>query len=556
MSNQTSESRAIRLGTRASVLARTQSATVGDALSDVAGIPWTEVLIRTHGDETSGPLDQPGRPGVFVSALRDALLDGRVDVIVHSYKDLPSAPEPGLVLAAVPRRADPRDGLVSRDGLTLMELPPGSVVGTSSPRRAAALARIRPDLELRQIRGNVDSRIEKVRSGEFDATVLAVAGVTRIGRESEFTEILEDLLPAPAQGALAVECRTDDVEMREWLSQLEDRESRLVTSAEREVLVGIDAACTTPIAAGGELSGQALRLRAELTRNGTTTHADVLAVVVDERSARVAGLRAAAALMGATKTKLPVLLVRSEGNDADSESLAALGVPAISDPYVQIAARRGGDDAVRLRDRLNDSGEGDWLVVTSPMTVSSWAAAVGEKELMAAAQRAAAAGVRAAATGERSAQTLRAIGFTDVTVPENKSAGGLVEVLSAVQGGNALFPAGNLALRTLPEGLREHGWAVDEAVVYDTRIVDDEPASTALIESGEIAAIVLRSPSAVRGLVAFITPPEGIAIVCAGQTTSQAAREAGLRVDIVASSPSSADVAVAVASIMENRTGH
>ena len=540
----------IRLGTRASLLARTQSATIGNALADISGVAWQEVLIRTHGDDTAGSLDQPGRPGVFVSALRDALLDGRVDVIVHSYKDLPSAPEPGLVLAAVPIRADARDGLVSRDALTLQELPPGAIVGTSSPRRAAAIASMRPDLLLRPIRGNVDSRIGKVRSGEFDATILAVAGVTRIGREAEFTEILDDLLPAPAQGALAVECRADDHVMREWLAQLDDREARLITAAEREVLVGIDAACTTAIAASGELSGQAIRLRAQLTRGGVTTNADVLAVVVDERSARVAGLRAAAALMGATKDRLPVLLIRSEGNDSDSESLDALGVPAISDPYVQIAPRRGGDDARRLQQQLSEATPGQWLVVTSPMAVPSWAAAIGESELLAAGQQAAAAGMRAAATGERTAQTLRAIGFTDVLVPDKRSAQGVVDALVEVEPGMVLFPAGNLALRTLPEGLRDRGWTVSEGVVYDTQIVDDEPASTALIAAGEVSAVVLRSPSAVRGLLNFVTPPASVLVVCAGDTTAQAARDAGLRVDEVAASPSSADVAKAVAAAL------
>jgi hydroxymethylbilane synthase len=544
-----------RLGTRASLLARTQSATVGDALAAVAGVPWHEVLIRTHGDDTTTSLNQPGRPGLFVSALRDALLAGEVDVIVHSFKDLPSAPEPGLVLGAVPVRADVRDALVTADGRGLADLPLGAVVGTSSPRRAASLGRMRSDLDIRPIRGNVDSRIAKVRSGEFDATVLAVAGLTRIGRADEMAEVLDGLLPAPAQGALAIECRSDDVRMRAWLAALDDPASHLVTAAEREVLVGIDAACTTAVAASGEYVDGRLWLRAELTESDAYSTAEVSAEIhIDDRiSARALGLRAAAMLMGATDDRLPVLLVRSEGNDADAESLGQLGVPAVSDPYVQIAARRGGAEAERLATLLREStasGQGTWLVATSPMAVPSWATAVGETGLAQAAAAAAAAGVRAAATGERTASTLRALGFDTVLLPEGSSARALVDALDGEQPARALFPCGNLALRTLPDGLRARGWQVEEAVVYDTAPVADRPASTVLLEAGAFAAVVLRSPSAVRALVSFVPGAFPARVVCAGETTATAAREAGLQVDAVAASPSSAHVATAVGRVL------
>jgi hydroxymethylbilane synthase len=546
---------AIRLGTRASLLARTQSAAVGDALSAVAGVPWREVLIRTHGDDTSTSLNQPGRPGLFVSALRHALLAGDVDVIVHSFKDLPSAPEPGLVLAAVPGRADPRDALISGDGLTLAALPPGALVGTSSPRRAAALTRLRPDLVVRPIRGNVDSRIAKVRRGEFDATVLAVAGLARIDRLDEIAEYLDDMLPAPAQGALAVECRADDGAIREWLAALDDPIARLVTCAEREVLVGIDAACTTAVAAAASWQDGRLTLRAELTEGAAHRAVEVSdALDLDDTlGARLLGLRAAARLAGADGPV--VLLVRSEGNHSDAESLSALGIPAISDPYVQIAPRRSGD-AEALLARLVAPGASTapgWVVATSPMTVPSWAAVVGESALEEAVRAASAAGVRAAATGERTAATLRALGFAEVVVATSASASGLVQALSAEQPGVALFPRGNLALRTLPEGLRDLGWTVEEGVVYETAAVSERPASALLVERGGVSAIVVRSPSAVRALVSFVSPPAGTVVVCAGETTAAAARTAGLRVDEVADSPASADVAVAVARALSSR---
>ena len=205
----------LRIGTRASVLATTQSGLVGDLIAERLGHEVTLVEISTEGDRSQAagtPLTGAPSTGVFVSALRDALLDGRVDVAVHSLKDLPTYPAEGIALAAIPGREDPRDAVVARDGLTLGELPVGSRVGTGAPRRAAQLHALGLGLDVVGVRGNVDTRIGKVRSGEYDAVVLARAGLARIGRLDEATEVLDplQLLPAPGQGALAVECRADD----------------------------------------------------------------------------------------------------------------------------------------------------------------------------------------------------------------------------------------------------------------------------------------------------------------------------------------------------------
>lgn len=546
----------IRLGTRASQLARTQSATVGDAIAAASGRPWVEVLVRTPGDDTTKPLDQPGSPGLFVSTLRRALLAGEVDVIVHSFKDLPSLPEPGVTVAAVPAREDPHDALVSRDGLRLADLPVGAVIGTSSPRRAAAILRARPDLQVRPIRGNVDTRIRKVREGEFDATVLAVAGLSRIGRLDEVSEVLDGMIAAPAQGALAVECRSDDAAMLDLLAGVDDPMARLRTAAERHVLVGINAACTTAVAAQADYVGGVLRLRAELTVDGRHTTADVTAAVEpgEIATARLLGLRAAAALVGSER---PVLLIRSEGNDSDAESLTEHGIASISEPYVRISPSTTSPDARTLVSLLDDcaadpaTAEGTWLVATSPMTVPSWLAAAGDTDLGGAVQRAAAAGVRAAATGARTAATLRDLGFADVLVPSDESsAQALVTELSSHAPGRALFPRGSLALRTLPDGLTELGWQVVEGVVYETSTVEERPASAAMVAAGEVAAVVVRSPSAVRALVQHVTVPPHVPIVCAGRTTAAAAQEAGLAVSAVAASPSSSDVADTVARVL------
>ncbi|WHU46000.1 hydroxymethylbilane synthase [Gordonia sp. L191] len=243
----------IRVGTRGSLLARTQTQTIIDALI-AAGHPAESVIIKTAGDASAAPVAEIG-VGVFTTALRNALHDGRIDVAVHSYKDLPTAPDPGLVIAAVPPREDPRDALVSKGGQVLGELPPGSTIGTSAPRRAAQLKALGLGLEIRPLRGNLDSRLGKVASGELDAVVVARAGLVRIGRADEVTEAFDPvvLLPAPAQGALAVECRSDDAQLVRTLAELDDESTRASVDAERAVLAALEAGCTAPVGAIAEV---------------------------------------------------------------------------------------------------------------------------------------------------------------------------------------------------------------------------------------------------------------------------------------------------------------
>jgi hydroxymethylbilane synthase len=245
---------AIRVGTRASVLATTQSQLVADQIAERLGREVELVEITTEGDRSQAagtPLAGSSATGVFVSALRDALLDGRVDVAVHSLKDLPTYAAEGITLAAVPTREDPRDVVVARDGLTLGELPVGSRVGTGSPRRAAQLHALGLGVEVLGVRGNVDTRIAKVRSGEYDAVVLARAGLARIGRLDEVTEVLDPLqmLPAPGQGALAVECRTDDDLAAQLREVMDDPRTRAAVEAERAVLATLEGGCSAPIGA-------------------------------------------------------------------------------------------------------------------------------------------------------------------------------------------------------------------------------------------------------------------------------------------------------------------
>lgn len=288
----------VRIGTRASKLALTQTQQTADQLAAVGGFPVELVHIRTEGDVRTGSLSQMGGTGVFVAALRDALLAETCDVAVHSLKDLPTGAEPGLTIAATPKRVDVRDVLCARDGLTLAELPGGAKVGTGSPRRAAQLRAARPDIEVLDIRGNVDTRLGRVpglpgnatedfvegKSNDLDAVVLAAAGLERMGRLDTVSEYFDTsvMLPAPGQGALAIECRTSDGPQRggtggegvlaQALGALNDDDTRLAVTAERAVLARLEAGCAAPVGAYAFRKGSMLHLEAVVCAvDGTRT---------------------------------------------------------------------------------------------------------------------------------------------------------------------------------------------------------------------------------------------------------------------------------------------
>lgn len=258
----------LKLGTRGSALAMAQARSVATALTEHSGREVELVEVTTQGDLSAAPLARIGGAGVFVSALRDALLDGKVDIAVHSLKDLPTAPAEGLVVAAVPAREDARDVVCARDGLTLEELPAGSVVGTGAPRRVAQLNALGLGLRVVDVRGNVDTRLRKVAAGSFDAVVLARAGLARLGRLDAVTQTLDParVLPAPGQGALAVECRAEDAELVAVVGALDDPPTRAAVTAERSLLAALEAGCTAPVGGYAEAAegddGLELYLRA------------------------------------------------------------------------------------------------------------------------------------------------------------------------------------------------------------------------------------------------------------------------------------------------------
>lgn len=243
----------IRIGTRGSLLATTQAGGIRDALR-AKGHEAELVIVTTAGDQSAAPVEQIG-VGVFTAALREAIADDVVDVAVHSYKDLPTAADPRFVIPAIPPREDYRDALVARDGLVLGELPAGSVIGTSSPRRAAQLRALGLGLEIRPLKGNLDTRLSRVSNGDLDGVVVARAGLARIGRLDHITETLEpvQVLPAPAQGALAVECRSEATDLVAVLAELDHADTRAAVTAERALLAELEAGCTAPVGAIAEV---------------------------------------------------------------------------------------------------------------------------------------------------------------------------------------------------------------------------------------------------------------------------------------------------------------
>lgn len=254
MNSQAADAAPIRLGTRRSHLAMTQSTWVAEQLR-AHGHAVEIVEITTEGDVNRASLAQMGGTGVFAAAIRRALLDGEVDMAVHSLKDLPVAPEPGLLIAGIPVREDPRDTLIARDGLTLGELPAGAVVGTGSPRRAAQLQALGLGFEIRDIRGNIDTRMGYVTSGELDGVILARAGLARVERTDAISETIDPLqmLPAPGQGALGLECREGDARVIAALAELDDADTRAAVTAERAVLGALEAGCAAPVGALAEI---------------------------------------------------------------------------------------------------------------------------------------------------------------------------------------------------------------------------------------------------------------------------------------------------------------
>ncbi|MDF2846977.1 MAG: hemC [Oerskovia sp.] len=375
----------IRVGTRGSALATTQTGLVARRIETLTGQPVEIVRIRTEGDVRTGSLAQMGGTGVFVTALREALLDGRCDVAVHSLKDLPTGAAEGLTLVT-PERENPRDVLCARNGWTLETLPRGAKVGTGSPRRAAQLLAVRPDLDVLDIRGNVDTRLARALGpdADLDAVVLAYAGLSRLGRLDAVSEVIDVrvMAPAPGQGALGVEVRTADLsplssfdlrpdgatdrplDLADVVAGLDHLPTRLAVLAERALLARLEAGCAAPVGAHAVVEDDEIRLSAVVARldggqvlthsarvalpspagaAGSSAEAHDTAVATDAL-ARGLGVQVAEALLAAGAAELAPL--RATGPGAATDSLWAPGTTPSADTHgLDDEAPVGGTDA-------------------------------------------------------------------------------------------------------------------------------------------------------------------------------------------------------------------
>ncbi len=540
--------RTLRIGTRGSELALVQARWVAARLAE-HGVATEIEVIRTEGDDRA--VDTAWGEGAFVARIVGALFERRVDLAVHSAKDVPTTEPNRLVIAAYPLREDPRDALVCRvRGTTLATLPHGARVGTDSPRRVAFLRQRRPDLELHPLHGNVDSRLAKLDRGDSDALVLAVAGLTRLGRADRIDEILssDTIPPAPGQGSLAIQVRADDAEAITAVGILDDESTRVAVEAERAFLAGTGGGCRSPIGAIGTVDAGEITLLAGAARTwtpdlGAPVRSDAVAWVrgkasVADRDSLAARL---AARVVALRTTPRVLVTRPDGRAADLlAGLRDRGVEAVQVPAIEIwdAPGDGPLDAA-----LSGVDPAQFIVLASATAARAVLDAAHRVELEP-------LRVRWAAVGEATAAVLHGAGIGAVFVPSVANGETLARELPMSQGDHVLVPHADIAEGLLAEILAQRGAEVTEVVAYETREAPDasRPLLAAANDDGPIDAVILTSGSAARGLLALAGEPlrarlARTPVIASGASTAAAARAAGYQTVLTAPSPAARDVA-------------
>jgi len=522
----------LRLATRGSKLAWGQSGLVADLLR-AHGHEVELLRVVTHGDVTTAPLASLGGAGVFVGAVRAAVLAGEADFAVHSFKDLPTEQSPEFVLAAVPEREDPADALCARDGLGLDELPTGARVGTGSPRRAAQLLLRRPDLELVAIRGNVETRLGRV-GADLDAVLLAAAGLRRLGLAAAITERLDpdDFLPAPAQGALALECRADaPEELLAALAEVDDPASRLAALAERAVLVRLEAGCAAPVSARAVVTAGRLQLVATLTAvDGTaqlTEQASGASVAAEELGRQVADqlLAAGAANLVDLSADKPkplagrTILVPERAPSGTAATLTAAGADVILAAFTEQQPL----PLDELRAALAE--DWDWLVFSSAKAVPALVDALAGQPLSA----------QVAAVGPSTAKALTDAGFKVTLIAEPANGAALVSAFPAGPG-RILIPGALDHSAEPTAGLVAKGWDVHNVAVYQTVPLPLPEAIVSRWHAGTIDAFIVTAGSVARAAVesAGLPGPKAVAL---GPSAAKAATALGLHVAATAAHP-------------------
>jgi hydroxymethylbilane synthase len=548
----------IRIGTRTSKLALWQTNHVAELLQGRHEYVRCELVpMVTQGDRRlDRPLPEIGGKGLFTAELEEALLGGEIDLAVHSLKDLPVENRPGLTLGAILSREDVRDVLVAAAGTTLATLPPGAVVGTSSLRRQAQLLAYRPDLQVRPIRGNVDTRIRKVLEGDYDAAVLAGAGLHRLGLGDHAVEwlSLEVMLPAPGQGALAVQCRGDDVEIRVLLAAIDERAVRAATYAERRLLWLLGGGCSAPVAAHATWSAEdntfTLTTRAGATDGSALYDAQVHGGSADavavEAASKLLALGAALVLGGSEDSAerrslagLRVVITRGqEQADELALRLQAAGAIAILAPAIAI---RPVADQSRLQNALNNLSAYSWIVFTSVNAVELFVTALKSYSgLRALGELCGELSPRVAAVGPATEMALQLQGISVSYMPREQTGEALAAGLPVEPGARILLPRAAIGKAALPEGLAARGAVPDDIAIYTT-----EPAPLALPVLAQLRmgfeAVTFTSGSTAKAFFAAVRDEPALAeqlaqsiIACIGPSTAAVVTELGLAPHVVA----------------------
>ena len=563
------------IGTRGSALAMWQANAARAALT--ARFPDMTVdlhVIRPEGDidKTSSLLKIGGR-GVFASALQQALLDGEIDMAVHSTKDVPTIEPAGLVIAAFPEREDARDAVVSRHGVPLVELPASPLIGTSSRRRAVQVQAIRPDATMIDLRGNIDTRLRKAESFEYDAVILAAAGLARMGWQDRIVEYLpfERFVPSPGQGALAVETRADPDPAYAIARALDSPDVSLAVRLEREFLRSMGGGCTTPIGAHVDVAGDVVTLWAMMAADDgssmrqqifTLARATALIDVPDiasrmmkevGRNQDVTG-RTGANLNNARPLAGKHVLVTGTGRFVEllGAAFRPEGADVLDVPTLDILPS---STATELNEALEQAAEGrfNWLVVTSQQTVPALTA-FGVDRLR--------GQVRIAAVGTSTATAIRAADLPVDLMPEVQTGPGLVEAFQTLDltGSAALCLLGSTASETVPFGLRASGMTVTRVESYQSRPLAGIPDNVReAVRSGRIDFVVFASPLTVTTLTellgADLAALSGACLVAMGATTHHAMEHAGLPVHVVAQEPTPEGIVKASRTYFAERPG-
>ncbi|MDQ3695217.1 MAG: hydroxymethylbilane synthase [Chloroflexota bacterium] len=572
-----------RFGTRGSALALAQTERVLAMLrARVTGFSVETVIIRTEGDvDKTTPLTIIGGRGVFTSALQEALQRGEIDAAVHSAKDLPTERPAGLDLAAFPEREDSRDVLVSRHRLPLAELPARPLIGTSSRRRAVQVQRLRPDARIVDLRGNIDTRLRKALTADFDAIILAAAGVRRMGWDARVTELLplDQFVPSPGQGALAVEARIGDDAMGGLLALVNDAAVAHAVRIERAFLRSVGGGCTKPI--GAHVSGtdddwRLLGMIAADDGEGIAFADEMLDPADPAAHATVIARELLARVTPMTADRPAAARESSPAAASPEPALADPAVPALAGVRVLVTRPRAQAaplvDALRAEGavpvevptiRIEDTGESaaldralaalvvgdyDWVVFTSVNAVERLLDRLRRRGQGWPLGRA----VRVVAVGRVTAAALEAAGIAVDVIPEEAEGEGVVTIMARhyLAGQRVLYPKGDQARNVIPVGLRRAGATVDAVEVYRTvpeRVID--PAIHDQISRGEVDVVTFASPSSVRGLTMLLGGAAGLArmdVICVGAVTADAARARGLTVHGIARDASVAGIVAAL----------